>query len=93
MEDEFGTMATLDAYFDTSGRVKRSWIAIRDHIDEMKDQKYASEEYIRVLEKKVTVLTMENQEMKNQVDAKKALIQQAQSELGAGPDYFCGALY
>jgi predicted nuclease with TOPRIM domain len=93
MEDEIGTMATLNAYFDTSDRVKRSWIAIRDHLEELKDQKHASEEYIRALEKKVMALTLENHEMKNEVEAKKVLIQEAQSELGAGPDYFCGALY
>mmetsp|Transcript_8861 Transcript_8861/g.14748 ORF Transcript_8861/g.14748 Transcript_8861/m.14748 type:complete len:95 (-) Transcript_8861:86-370(-) len=90
MDDEFGTMATLNAYFDHTGRVKNSWGAIKEHIGQLKREKRKSEEYIQALEIKVKALTLENHEMKDQVNAKKQMIQQAKSELGAESSYFCG---
>jgi chromosome segregation ATPase len=58
---------------------------------ELKTQKHSSEEYTEVLEKKVQTLSLDNQIMRVQIDTKKQMIAQAQSELGQNNDLFCGA--
>eukprot|EP00545_Synedropsis_sp_CCMP1620_P014795 CAMPEP_0119014628 /NCGR_PEP_ID=MMETSP1176-20130426/10072_1 /TAXON_ID=265551 /ORGANISM="Synedropsis recta cf, Strain CCMP1620" /LENGTH=126 /DNA_ID=CAMNT_0006967833 /DNA_START=49 /DNA_END=429 /DNA_ORIENTATION=+ len=63
-------------------------------MNDLKKWKQEAEEYTNVLESKVKALSTENEVMKDQINARKDQIHQAQSELGAGPDYLlCGALF
>jgi chromosome segregation ATPase len=51
-----------------------------------------STEYTDTLERKINELNLENQVMHDQIQSKKEMIQQAQSELNSGPDYLCGSM-
>eukprot|EP00545_Synedropsis_sp_CCMP1620_P014616 CAMPEP_0119011822 /NCGR_PEP_ID=MMETSP1176-20130426/5910_1 /TAXON_ID=265551 /ORGANISM="Synedropsis recta cf, Strain CCMP1620" /LENGTH=148 /DNA_ID=CAMNT_0006964693 /DNA_START=60 /DNA_END=506 /DNA_ORIENTATION=+ len=59
----------------------------------LKAQKEEAEEYTESLATQVKNLSLENQVMKVQINTRKQMIEQAQSELGTGTssDLFCGA--
>lgn len=72
-------------------RMKEENMEMKTEFAQLKKYKREAETYTQTLETQVKEFRLENQVMKIQIDAKKQLIEQAQNELSAAPDMFCGA--